>query len=224
MEAKRIAAERAADYIQDGMVVGLGTGSTAYWAIQRIGQRVQEGLRIRAIATSNASEHQAKELGIPLISFADVQEIDLTIDGADEVDPNFQLIKGGGGALLREKIVASSSRKFIVIVDDSKLVERLGRFPLPIEIVRFGYEATIHKLRELGCEPVLREVEGQAYITDNGNYIVDAYFGAIADPKELESKLNMIPGVVENGLFVDMADRVIAGKRDGGILELERQR
>lgn len=206
------------------MVVGLGTGSTAYWAIQRIGQRVQEGLRIRAIATSSASEHQAKELGIPLISFADVQEIDLTIDGADEVDPNFQLIKGGGGALLREKIVASSSRKFIVIVDDSKLVERLGRFPLPIEIVRFGYEATIHKLRELGCEPVLREVEGQAYITDNGNYIVDAYFGSIADPKELESKLNMIPGVVENGLFVDMADRVIAGKRDGGILELERQR
>lgn len=224
MEAKRIAAERAADYIQDGMVVGLGTGSTAYWVIQRIGQRVQEGLRIRAIATSNASEHQAKELGIPLISFADVQEIDLTIDGADEVDPNFQLIKGGGGALLREKIVASSSRKFIVIVDDSKLVERLGRFPLPIEIVRFGYEATIHKLRELGCEPVLREVEGKAYITDNGNYIVDAYFGSIADPKELESKLNMIPGVVENGLFVDMADRVIAGKRDGGILELERQR
>ncbi|GFR37623.1 ribose-5-phosphate isomerase A [Insulibacter thermoxylanivorax] len=224
MDAKRIAAERAADYIQDGMVVGLGTGSTAYWAIQRIGQRVQEGLRIRAIATSNASEKQAKELGIPLISFADVQEIDLTIDGADEVDPNFQLIKGGGGALLREKIVASSSSKFIVIVDDSKLVGRLGRFPLPIEIVRFGYEATIHKLRELGCEPVLREVEGKAYITDNGNYIVDAYFGAIADPKELESKLNMIPGVVENGLFVDMADRVIAGKRDGGILELERQR
>jgi len=149
MDAKRFAAERAVDYIQENMVVGLGTGSTAYWAIHKLGLKVQEGLNIWAIATSIQSEDIAKKLGIRLISFSEINEIDITIDGADEVDFNFNLIKGGGGALLREKIVAANSKQFIIVVDESKLVKRLGKFPLPIETVKFGYEATLKKLHRL---------------------------------------------------------------------------
>ena len=152
MDAKRNAAERAVDYIQDGMIVGLGTGSTAYWAIQKLGSKVQERLNIKAIATSIQSEELAKKLGIPIITFSEINEIDITIDGADEVDPNLYMIKGGGGALLREKIVAAASKQFIVVVDESKLVNCLGTFPLPIEIVKFGFEATIKKLQLLECE------------------------------------------------------------------------
>src|SRR5690606_35378029 len=157
MEAKRIAAERAVDYIHDEMIVGLGTGSTAYWAIQKLGSKIQEGLNIKAIATSIQSEDLAKKLGIPLIPLSEINEIDITIDGADEVDPNFNLIKGGGGALLREKIIADTSKQFIVVVDEGKLVNHLGAFPLPIEIVKFGYELTIKKLQMLKCEPNLRK-------------------------------------------------------------------
>lgn len=220
MEAKKVAAELAVDDIQEGMIVGLGTGSTAYWAIQKLGVRVQDGLRIQAVATSVASENLAKELGIPLISFANISEIDVTIDGADEVDAAWNLIKGGGGALLREKIVAFSSKTLIIVVDETKVVERLGTFPLPVEVVKFGYELTVNKLRSLGCEPMLRLASEQPFISDNGNYIIDCHFGSISDPAELHQAINGIPGVVENGLFVGMASKVIVGYKDGSVEKL----
>lgn len=220
MEAKKVAAELAVDDIQEGMIVGLGTGSTAYWAIQKLGVRVQNGLHIQAVATSVASENLAKELGIPLISFADISEIDVTIDGADEVDAAWNLIKGGGGALLREKIVAFSSKTLIIVVDETKVVERLGTFPLPVEVVKFGYELTVNKLRALGCEPVLRLANEQTFISDNGNYIIDCHFGTISNPAELHQAINGIPGVVENGLFVGMASKVIVGYKNGSVEKL----
>lgn len=222
MDAKRIAAERAVDYIHDDMIVGLGTGSTAYWAIKKLGLKVQEGLNIQVIATSLQSEDLAKELGIPLISFSEINEIDITMDGADEVDHDLNLIKGGGGALLREKIVAAASKQFIVVVDESKLVKQLGAFPLPVEIVKFGYEVTIKKLRQLDCEPRLRKIEHKLYVTDNGNYIVDCHFSNIESPEELHNKINLIPGVVDNGLFVNMTRKVIVGYQDGDVQELEK--
>lgn len=220
--AKQMAAERAVDYIRDDMIIGLGTGSTAYWAIQKLGLKVEEGLKIRAIATSIQSEELAKKLGIQLIATSEINEIDITIDGADEVDHDFNLIKGGGGALLREKIVASLSKQLIVVVDESKLVKQLGHFPLPIEVVKFGYEITIKKLRLLGCGTSLRKIEGEIYVTDNGNYIVDCHFNSIENPQELHNKINLIPGVVDNGLFVNMTRKVIVGYQDGEIREFEQ--
>lgn len=217
MDAKRIAAEGAVDYIKDGMIVGLGTGTTAYWAIQKIGLKVKEGLNIKAIATSIQSEEQAKKLGINLISFSDINEIDITIDGADEVDNDLNLIKGGGGALLREKIVAAASKQLIIVIDDSKLVNSLGSFPLPVEIVKFAYEMTMKNLLKLKCQPILRKDGDKIYITDNGNYIVDCHFKSIDNPKELHKRINMIPGVVDNGLFINMASRVIVGYKDGKV-------
>lgn len=222
MNEKRNAAERAVDYIYDGMIVGLGTGSTAYWAIQKLGSKVQEGLNIKAIATSIQSEELAKKLGIPIITFSEINEIDITIDGADEVDPNLHMIKGGGGALLREKIVAAASKQFIVIVDESKLVNCLGTFPLPIEIVKFGFEITIKRLQLLKCEPRLRKIENKVYVTDNDNYIVDCHFNRIEKPEELHNRLNLLPGIVDNGLFVNMTRKVIVGYRNGDIKELEK--
>ncbi|WP_419873488.1 ribose-5-phosphate isomerase RpiA [Candidatus Pristimantibacillus sp. PTI5] len=222
MESKKLAAEKAVEFVKDGMIVGLGTGSTAYFAIQKIGQKVKEGLSIRAIATSNQSEELAKELGIPLLPFAEIDEIDVTIDGADEVDVNWNLIKGGGGALLREKIVAAATKQLIIIVDESKLVKELGKFPLPVEIIPFGYEMTIRKLQKLGAEPVLRKAGDEVYVTDNGNYIADCHLGSIAQPDELHRMLNLIPGIVDNGLFIDMAAVVIAGYVDGSVRQLEK--
>lgn len=220
MDAKRIAAERAVDYIKDGMIVGLGTGSTAYWAIKKIGAKVMEGLKIKAIATSKRSEELARELGIDLASFSEIDNIDITIDGADEVDGKLNLIKGGGGALLREKIVASASKKLIIVVDESKLVDKLGAFPLPVEVVRFGSEMTIGKLKAFGCETKLRQADDKPYITDNGNYIVDCYFDGIDNPKELHDGINQIPGVVDNGLFINMASKVIVGYDNGSLREM----
>ncbi|WP_141501192.1 ribose-5-phosphate isomerase RpiA [Paenibacillus luteus] len=220
MESKRVAAERAVEFVTDGMIVGLGTGSTAFWAIRKIGQRVKEGLKIQAIATSTASEKLARELGIPLLSFAEIDTIDVTIDGADEVDSNWNLTKGGGGALLREKIVASVSKELIIIVDESKIVEELGSFPLPVEIIPFGYEMTLKQLHKLGAEPLLRKTDDQIYKTDNGNFIADCHFGKIANPEELHQALNLIPGVVDNGLFVKLATHVIVGHKDGSVREL----
>lgn len=222
MEAKRIAAERAVDDVRDGMIVGLGTGSTAYYAIQRLGRLVQQGLSIQAIATSLQSEQLATQLGIPLVSFSEMTELDLTIDGADEVDPAFNLIKGGGGALLREKIVAAASKQLTIVVDEHKVVRQLGKFALPVEIVKFGYEATIRKLFQLGCEPILRARDGEPYVTDNGNYIVDCSFNQIAAPVELHRELNLIPGVVDNGLFVGMTKKVIVGYDNGDVQVLEK--
>ncbi len=217
MNAKQLAAGKAAEFVQDGMVVGLGTGSTAEWAIRQLGQKVQDGLRIRAIATSVRSENLARELGISLVSFAEIQTIDLTIDGADEVDPQMNLIKGGGGSLLREKIVAAASTTFIVIVDESKLVPRLGTFPLPVEVVPFGWEMTARALKQLGGAPTLRMAAGKTFVSDNGHYILDCAFGAIDQPAALSSRLNAIPGVVENGLFTGMANKVVVGHADGTV-------
>lgn len=214
---KKIAADRAVEWIEDGMTIGLGTGSTAYWAIMRIAERVKEGLNIRAVASSIRSEQLAKENGIPFVSLDEIDRIDLTIDGADEVDAELNLIKGGGGALLREKVLAAASDKFIVIVDESKLVGTLGAFPLPVEIVPFGSRLTLNRLTALGGQPVLREQDGQRFVTDNGNWIADCRFGKIAEPERLSVEINRIPGVVDNGLFTGMASVVVAGKTDGGL-------
>jgi ribose 5-phosphate isomerase A len=217
VNAKKAAADQAVRLIRRGMTVGLGTGSTAYWAIRRIAERIkEEGLQVKAVSSSQKSEELAVQLGIPIIPFADVESIDITVDGADEVDSESNLIKGGGGALLREKIIASSSERFIVIVDDSKLVKTLGKFPLPIEIVPFAAELTIKKLEQLGCRTAVRRTTDQSiYITDNGNWIVDCYFNEITNPRALGERIIAIPGVVEHGIFVQMANAIVVGHADG---------
>ena len=215
---KQLAAERAVTYIQDGMIVGLGTGSTAAYAIKKIGARVaEENLQIKAIATSQHSEDLARQLNIPIISFDEIDKIDLTIDGADEVDEQLNLIKGGGGALLREKVVATSSRELIVIVDETKLVKRLGNFPLPVEVVPFALTVVRRQLEQLDCIANLRMQEDKPYITDNGNYILDCSFGEIKLPAQLHDAIKAITGVVDNGLFIQLAKTVIAGYNDGSI-------
>ncbi|MET6996558.1 ribose-5-phosphate isomerase RpiA [Chitinophaga defluvii] len=215
--AKKVAGQKAVEYIKAGMTVGLGTGSTAWWAIQEIGARVKAGLDINAIATSDQSYELAVALQIPLITFEEITQIDVDIDGADEVDRQLQLIKGGGGALLREKIIAAASQQMIVAVDEHKLVDTLGKFPLPVEVVVFGWEMTARKLAALGTQTVLREKNGQPFITDNGNYIIDCAFNAITDPATLHTRLNAIPGVAENGLFVNYAHTVIVGYENGTV-------
>lgn len=221
INVKQLAAEKAVEYVKDGMRVGLGTGSTAYWAIRKLGERVSEGLQITAVATSQASEDQARELGIPLVAFSDVDSLDLTIDGADELDGALQLIKGGGGALLREKIVAMGSARMIVVADESKAVTTLGKFPLPVEIVPFAWEWTVAALAKLGCKTELRRSGEDLYKTDNGNYIADCRFEAIESAAELALALQRIPGVVEHGLFIGIADLAIIGKKDGTIEIIE---
>ncbi|WP_054940289.1 ribose-5-phosphate isomerase RpiA [Paenibacillus ihuae] len=221
VNVKQLAAEKAVEYVQDGMKVGLGTGSTAYWAIRKLGERVQQGLKITAVATSRASEDQARELGIPLVAFGDIDSLDLTIDGADELDGDLQLIKGGGGALLREKIVAMGSTRMIVVADESKAVQTLGKFPLPVEIVPFAWEWTIAKLAMLGCNPELRRSGDELYKTDNGNYIADCRFEVIASAPELALSLQGISGVVDHGLFIGIASMAIIGKNDGSIEIIE---
>lgn len=218
MDAKKAAGEKAAEYISDGMRIGLGTGSTVYWTIVRLGERVKEGLRIEAVPTSVQTEKLAQEAGIPLLPIASLQApLDLTVDGADEVSPKEELIKGGGGALLREKMIASFSARFIVVVDHSKCVPVLGRFPLPVEVVPFGWEITSKQLGQMGCEPVLRMRDGAPFVTDNGNFVIDCRFGSIPNPGELSVELNKLPGVVENGLFVHMADLIVIGHSDGTV-------
>ncbi|MEK0313824.1 ribose-5-phosphate isomerase RpiA [Cohnella sp. 56] len=224
-DAKRRAGEEAVKLVEDGMLVGLGTGSTAYWAIMEIGRRVREGLKITAVPTSVRSEELARSLGITLVPLDDIAPggIDLTIDGADEADDDLNLIKGGGGALLREKIIAAHSKRLVIVADASKEVAALGRFPLPVEIVPFGCKLTLERLAELGGHPELRlSSGGEPYVTDNGNYIADCRFGVIADAAALETTLNLIPGVVENGLFVGMAERVIIAMEGGTIKSLTR--
>ncbi|NBC83110.1 MAG: ribose-5-phosphate isomerase RpiA [Bacteroidetes bacterium] len=221
MQVKKIAADAAVEKIENGMVVGLGSGTTSHWAIKRIGERVKEGLQIRAIATSNESEALAKELNIPIVTFAEFDHIDITIDGADEVDPDLNLIKGGGGALMREKIVAAASHKFLVIVDESKLVTHLGKFPLPVEVLPFGLEMTRRKIESLGCQVTIRAGKNQYFITDNGNYILDCEFGTINNPTEMNKKIYTIPGVVDHGLFIQMADKIFVGYRSGEVQVIE---
>lgn len=225
MNIKKLVGEKAADLVEEGMTVGLGTGSTAYWAIRKLGERVKEGLTIKAIATSKESENLAKELDIPLVTFEEIDQIDLTIDGADEVDPDLNLIKGGGGALLREKIIAAASEKVIIIVDETKLVKQFGAFPLPVEVVPFGVESTKAKIEKLGFTAKIRMAkDNNRFRTDNGNLILDCAFDSLENPEKISQDLNKIPGVVENGLFIQLADSVYVGYGSGEIKSFDQTR
>lgn len=222
MDPKERAAREAVKYVEGDMIVGLGTGSTASIAIKLIGEMVErDGLRIVGVPTSKESEELGRSAGIPIGELKAHPNVDITIDGADEVDPELNLIKGLGGALVREKIVATSSNLEIIVVDESKIVEQLGqKAPVPVEIVRFSHEATVHKLEKLGCTSQMRMKNGERFVSDNGNYIVDCRFPQISNPKKLETDMNLIPGVVDCGLFVGIADKVIVASVEGSrILE-----
>jgi len=219
---KVAAAEQALRYVEDGMRVGLGTGSTATKFVDALGRRVAGGLKVVCVATSQATQAQAEALGIPMSTLDEQQFLDLTVDGTDELDGALRLIKGGGGALLREKIVATASASMIVIADASKQVATLGAFPLPLEVVPFGLAATRNMITALaadaGCEGELRLrtlTDGKPFITDNGNFILDCHFGSIDAPEELDEALKLVPGVVENGLFIGIADLAIIAGSDG---------
>ena len=216
-ELKQAAGENACEHVCNGMTVGLGTGSTAYYAIRKLGQRVrEEGLDILGIPTSIQSDGLAKEFGVPLTTLAKNPVVDVTIDGADEVDPSLNLIKGMGGALLREKMIAQATKMQIIVIDDSKLVEVLGtRSPLPVEVVQFEWEHTARRLEKMGGEPVLRKKDDVPYITDNQNYILDVRFKSIEDPQGLEAKLLATAGVVETGLFLGLTKMVICASPEG---------
>jgi ribose 5-phosphate isomerase A len=216
---KQRSAEAACEYVKDGMIVGLGTGSTAEFAVKKIGELVRNGLSIRGIATSDSTKILAESEGIPLIDFSETMFIDLTIDGADEIDANLNMIKGGGAALLREKIVASASREEIIIVSGSKLVQQLGAFPLPVEVIPFGWQVVFNQLESLQGNPELRLKQGQPSVTDQGNFIVDCHFRKIENPEQLEQHLNMIPGVVENGLFINLCTRMIMADGENIIIK-----
>jgi ribose 5-phosphate isomerase A len=224
---KKEAAEAASQQVKSGMVVGLGTGSTAKYAIDALGQRVaNDGLKISGIATSERSDAQAKSLKIPITSFAAVSRIDLTIDGADEVVPGkLALIKGHGGALLREKIVASASTRMAVVVDESKIVSKLGQLvSVPVEVVPFGWEITGKRLAKIGGKPKLRlGTDGKPYVTDGGHYILDCAFGKMNDPADVAHELDCIVGVIEHGIFLDLATEVFVGG-PGGVALLKRSR
>ncbi len=225
-KAKFVAAKRAADYVQSGMRVGLGTGSTAAWLVRCLGEKVrEEGLRFRGVPTSTRTAELAREVGIEVISLDEAGWLDLTIDGADEFDSELNLIKGGGGALLQEKIVATASDEMIVIADAAKHVETLGAFPLPVEVIPFGWTASQALLEEalvtmdvLGRKTTLRMNGERPYITDEGNYILDLHLSRIGNARQLAMLVNQIPGVVENGLFIDICDRVIIGYGDGRVV------
>jgi ribose 5-phosphate isomerase A len=217
-ETKRLAAINAIKYVETGMTIGIGTGSTVYWFIQELSIKVKEGLQCNCVPTSNATDVLAKQLGISTLALNDVAKIDVTIDGADEIDPQLQLIKGGGGALLQEKMVAAASGKLIIIADSSKLVNQLGVFPLPVEVIPYGWKQVQHTVQSsYNIRSALRMNENKIFITDHGHYIVDCYFSAINNPEQLTIALNMIPGVVENGLFINMAHTAVIAYEDGHV-------
>ncbi|HEY7550783.1 MAG TPA: ribose-5-phosphate isomerase RpiA [Hyphomicrobiaceae bacterium] len=224
---KRQAAEHAISLVEDGMTLGLGTGSTAAHFVELLGHRVKQGLRVVGVPTSEATRAQAERLGIPLTDLDRQPSLDLTVDGADEIDSQLRLIKGGGGALLHEKIVAMASARVVVIADHSKRVATLGAFPLPVEIVRFGAGATRNLIEALAAEAgcsgaiaVRMTRDGRPFVTDAGHFILDCAFGRIAEPEALEAALRFVPGVVESGLFLDIADAAIVAGPDGvGVLE-----
>jgi len=223
MNAKQLAAEHAVQLVKDGMTVGLGTGSTSAFAIESIGRKIQQGLKVVAVASSIRSEQLAKTSGITVVNFAELKTIDIYIDGADEVDQTLNLIKGGGGALLREKILAFNSKEFIVIVDESKLVRQFGKFLLPVEVTSFAIELTAKQLQKLGCSTSQRQINNRAYLTDNGNFIIDCDFKKIDQPDSLHQAINSIPGVIENGLFLNnMVSKIIVGYESGEIKLMER--
>ncbi len=215
-QQKSQAALKALEYVQDGQILGLGTGSTVHHFLTALGTRVQDGLHIRGVPTSQATASYASQLKIPMLGNNDLWKIDVAIDGADQVDPQLNLIKGGGGALLREKIVARAARQFIVIVDEAKQRPHLGLpFPLPVEILAFGWRTTQWHLEKMGWPAPRREQGGQPFVTDNGHYILDVQIPIIEDPASLETLLLQLPGVIECGLFVQMASLVITGTDQG---------
>jgi len=210
---KEVAARASLKYVREGQVVGLGTGSTATIAIRLLGELVRGGLKIRGIPTSIASRDLATQLGIPLTTFDEVQQIDVTIDGADEFDPALNLIKGGGGALLREKVVASATKQQVIVTDSSKQVQVLGKFPLPVEVIGFAEPLVAKEIADLGARVVQRkDSAGKPYLTDEGHHILDCHFGEIPDPPALARRLSDMPGIVEHGLFVGMASVVLMAK------------
>jgi ribose 5-phosphate isomerase A len=212
-EEKEAAGRAAAELVRAGDVVGLGTGSTAYFAVVALGERVKAGLKITGIPTSLQTADLARAVGIPLTTLDEHPEIDITIDGADEIDAKLNLIKGGGGALLREKVVASASKKMVVVADSSKVVPVLGKFPLPVEIISFARAVVEKKIVALGGAPKLRtKRDGSPYLTDNGNQILDCSFGKIKDPAELARELGNVPGIIEHGLFIGLAKLVMVGR------------
>lgn len=224
MEAKRRAAEAAVALVEDGMVLGLGTGSTVRYALEAVSRLVAEGWDLLGIPTSEATEALARSLGIPLTTLDDHPEVDLTVDGADEVDPGLDLIKGLGGALFREKVVAVASATLTVAVDDTKLVDFLGqRAPLPVEVLPFGLRRTRERVEALGCEATLRTEDGRPFVTDNGNHLLHCRFRRIDAPVELGRRLKDIPGVLEHGLFLGLAQVAFVGSA-GGVREMRRPR
>jgi ribose 5-phosphate isomerase A len=221
-EEKEAAARASLRFIHDGQVVGLGSGSTATFFIKLLGDEVRKGLRIRGIPTSVQSQALAETLGIPLTTLDECQEIAVTVDGADEFDPQLRLIKGGGGAALREKIVASATRQLVIVADASKQVNKLGKFPLPVEVIRFAQALVTKRIAALGARVEMRTLpDGNPYVTDENNHILDCHFGEIADPDALARKLSDMPGVVEHGLFIGMASVVLVA-RGGEVVEFRR--
>ncbi|MEO3414422.1 ribose-5-phosphate isomerase RpiA [Roseovarius sp. CAU 1744] len=224
-KAKFVAAKRAVDFVEDGMRVGLGTGSTAAWMVRCLGEMVRDdGLKIRGVPTSTRTADLAREVGIEVISLDEAKWLDVTIDGADEFDADLNLIKGGGGALLQEKIVATASDQMIVIADVGKEVETLGAFPLPVEVIPFGWQTTKSLIEELlismdvlGRDATLRMNGESPFVTDEGNYILDLHLGRIGNAQQLSLAMNQMPGVVENGLFIDICDVVVLGYGDGRV-------
>lgn len=215
-ELKALVGRYAGRYVQDNMIVGLGTGSTVYYFVEELGRRIrEEHLQIVAVTTSTQTQKQAESLGIPLKSIDDVPYIDVIVDGADEVNPAFNGIKGGGGALLFEKIVAKQAKTVIWVVDASKQVQTLGAFPLPVEVVRYGHSHVFRVLKEKGYAPVLRQRDGKPYVTDDGNYILDLHLDKITDEYALAKELDQLTGVVEHGLFLDLAQLVLVGTTNG---------
>jgi ribose 5-phosphate isomerase A len=222
-QEKKLAARASVQFVRDGDVVGLGSGSTAAYAVQFLGERIRDGLKIRGIPTSVQTQKLATYVGIPLTTLDEVQQIDVTIDGADEFDPELRLIKGGGGALLREKIIASATRQEIITADSSKQVSILGKFPLPVEVIRFSEAIVSKKISGVGATVQLRKDRaGEPFITDEGHHILDCHFGQIPDPPALAHALSEIPGVVEHGLFINLADVVLMGK-GAEVLEFRRK-
>lgn len=223
--AKAAAAKRAGAFVESGMKVGLGTGSTAAWLVRHLGERVRnEGLRITGVPTSTLTAEQARAAGIEIVTLDEAKWLDLTIDGADEYDGELNLIKGGGGALLQEKIVATASDRMIVIADATKKVEKLGAYPLPVEVIGFGMSTTRMLLEEMlegldvmGNKAVPRLKGDRLFVTDEGNHILDLHLGRIGNPRQLSLVLNQVPGVVENGLFVDICDVIVTGHADGRV-------